>query len=230
MDIRFFSGSGASWRVIFTLAYKSAAYGQINVEASQTALKSPEFLALNPRGKVPVLTDGGYTLYESNAIMAYLDKKYPEPGIFGTTPEETGQIWQAILDFDLYVHPGWVDDIIAPIVTGRAETQGDQIRAAILGTHAELARLEARVRQNGWIASEAFSAADIAVFPLLEALLRMIDKPQVRLLRVNFLPFEARYPTLQTWLETLRAMPAYRQSYPEYWRQMDQMDQQALAS
>jgi len=227
MDIRFFSGSGASWRVLFTLAYKSQDCGRVNVEASQNALKSPEFLALNPRGKVPVLTDGDYSLYESNAIMAFLDKKYPEPGIFGFTPEETGRIWQAILDFDLYVHPGWVDDIIAPIVTGRAESDGDSIRQAILASHAELARLEAAVRGKGWIAGNAFSAADIAIFPLLEALLRMIDKPLIRPLRVNFLPFEARYPALQTWLETIRAMPAYQQSYPDYWRHMDR---EALAS
>ncbi len=40
--------------------------------------QSPEFLALNPMGKVPVLVDGDFALWESNAILTYLARKFPE--------------------------------------------------------------------------------------------------------------------------------------------------------
>ena len=41
--------------------------------------RKPEFLALNPRHRVPVIVDGDFVLYESNAIVEYLDDAYPGP-------------------------------------------------------------------------------------------------------------------------------------------------------
>ena len=42
--------------------------------------RKPEFIALNPRHQVPVLVDGDFVLYESNAIVEYLDEAYPGRG------------------------------------------------------------------------------------------------------------------------------------------------------
>jgi glutathione S-transferase len=44
--------------------------------SSKQENKSPEYLVLNPRGKVPTLKDGDFVLYESLAIMVYLDSEY----------------------------------------------------------------------------------------------------------------------------------------------------------
>ena len=43
-----------------------------------TTMKSPDYLAINPMGKVPALTDGDFSLWESNAILTYLAAKFPE--------------------------------------------------------------------------------------------------------------------------------------------------------
>ncbi len=56
----------------------------------KASARRPPTLELNPRGKVPTLKDGDFAVYESIAIMAYLDRKYTEPPLFGETPEETG--------------------------------------------------------------------------------------------------------------------------------------------
>jgi len=56
-------------------------------------------LALNPRGRVPVLKDGDYVCFESLAILYYLDLKYPQPPIFGRTPEEAGTIMRVICEY-----------------------------------------------------------------------------------------------------------------------------------
>jgi len=45
-------------------------------------------LALNFRGRVPILKDGDYVVFESLAVLYYLDLKYPDPPIFGHSPEE----------------------------------------------------------------------------------------------------------------------------------------------
>jgi glutathione S-transferase len=69
------------------------------LEASKGELKTPEFLAINPLGRVPVIRDGNFTLHESLAIMVYLDRKHPNRPLFGRTAEETGRIFQCISEF-----------------------------------------------------------------------------------------------------------------------------------
>lgn len=221
MHVHMFSGSGYAWRVLLALEIKGLAYDEVPVQASQAALKSPAFLALNPRGRVPVIRDGDYTLAESMAIIAYLDRKHPEPPLFGRSAAEAGRIWRAILDFDLYVSSVWVTGIIAPIFTGRAAAEAEAIRATVRGAGAELARFEASVGEGGWIAGAALSAADIAVFPLVEVLLRAAGKDGAQQLGLDLLPFEPRYPALAAWRARIRAMPAFERTYPACWRKLD---------
>jgi glutathione S-transferase len=221
MDVHMFSGSGYAWRVLLALEIKGVAYTEIPVQASQAVLKSPEFVALNPRGKVPVIRDGGTTLAESVAILAYLDRKNPEPALFGRSAEETGAIWRAILDFDLYVAPVWVERIVVPIFTGQAAAKAEDIRSAARAAHAELARLDAAIRRQGWIAAPAFSAADVAVFPIVEVLARAAAKPDAKPLALDLLPLEPRYPALAAWRAKLQATPAYARTYPAYWKKLD---------
>jgi glutathione S-transferase len=222
MNVHLFSGSGYSWRVLLALDIKGQRYGETLLSPSQTDLKSREFLTLNPRGKVPVIQDGSHVLAESSAILAYLDRKYPEPPLFGRSAEETGSIWQAILDFDLYVSHEWVARIIGPIFGGQAAAKADDIRQAVRASHAELAKLETRVNERGWIATRELSAADIAVFPIIEALLRAVGKKDAIALELDLLPLETRYPALAGWRERIKRMPAYERTYPAYWRKVDQ--------
>jgi glutathione S-transferase len=63
------------------------------VELANGEHKSSEYLALNPLGKVPTVKDGNFVIYESLAVMAYLDKRYPDTPIFGVSPQDTGTIW-----------------------------------------------------------------------------------------------------------------------------------------
>ncbi|CAM5381408.1 glutathione S-transferase family protein [Eoetvoesiella caeni] len=70
----------------------------------RTALKDPEFLALNPVGSVPVFTDGDLTLTQNVAIMEYLNEKYPEAQLHGKTPEQRAEVrrWLSFVNSDLH--------------------------------------------------------------------------------------------------------------------------------
>ncbi len=50
--------------------------------------KSPQMLAMNPRGRLPVLRDGDYVVFESLAVLYYLEQKYPSPPLFGHSPRK----------------------------------------------------------------------------------------------------------------------------------------------
>lgn len=91
-EIYWISGSPYAWRALLGLAIKGVDYQSRILQASEREHKAPWFLHMNPRGKVPVLKDGDTVVYESLAILAYLDVKHPEPPLFGATPEETARI------------------------------------------------------------------------------------------------------------------------------------------
>jgi glutathione S-transferase len=70
-----------SIRVVWTLRELDVEFEFVNVDPTKGELWSPEFLAVNPAGKLPVLVDGDFVLTESVAIVLYLAEKYPEKGL-----------------------------------------------------------------------------------------------------------------------------------------------------
>ena len=105
IDVYWGSGSPYAWRVLLALEYKRLPYLSHLLQFSKQEHKSPQMLALNPRGRVPVLKDGDYVCFESLAILYYLDLKYPQPPIFGRTPEEAGTIMRVICEYQAYIEP-----------------------------------------------------------------------------------------------------------------------------
>ena len=71
MAIELYWGSGSpfAWRVMLTLELKRLPYESKLLEFSKQEHKTPQYLQLNPRGKVPTLKDDEFVLYESIAIM-----------------------------------------------------------------------------------------------------------------------------------------------------------------
>ena len=218
MEVFWFSGSAPSWRVLLTLEVKGVAYTSTLIQAFKGEHKSPEYMALNPRGKVPTLRDGDLVLPESLAIMSYLDQKFPEPPLFGRSPEETGRIWKAVMDSELYLQPAALE-IILPFFLWQTEEKAGQVKAAVPDVHAELQPLETTVKGNEWLVGDAISAADIATYPFLEALLRAAGKETAAAFELGLLPLGDRYPALEAWRRRIIAVPGYDRTYPPHWRE-----------
>jgi glutathione S-transferase len=81
-----FKSSPNCQRVKIVLAEKNLPYEIVPVDLRAQEQKTPEYLKLNPYGKVPVLTDDGTVLYESCIINEYLDEKYPSPPLMPKDP------------------------------------------------------------------------------------------------------------------------------------------------
>src|ERR1035438_2065171 len=120
------SGSPFSWRVLLALEHKGLQYESRLLHLDQQEHQSPHMLKLNPRGRVPVLKDGDYVVFESLAVLYYLDVKYPERPIFGTSPEEAGVIMRVICECQAYAEPA-LGRIVTAILTGRVAADFDAL-------------------------------------------------------------------------------------------------------
>ncbi len=81
-----FKSSPNCQRVKIVLAEKNLPYEIVSVDLRAQAQKTPDYLKLNPYGKVPVLTDDDTVLYESCIINEYLEEKYPDPPLLSKDP------------------------------------------------------------------------------------------------------------------------------------------------
>jgi glutathione S-transferase len=174
-------------------------------------------LALNPRGRVPVLRDGDYVCFESLAILYYLDLKYPQPPLFGHTPEEAGTIMRVICEYSAYIEPH-VQCITRAVFSGGKDLAGDEVTAAVHAVASEARTIEMRLSRSDWIVGESLSAVDLVVFPGIQLVKRALERPAADALSSRFMPIEVNYPALGRWLARIAALPGYERTYPPHWR------------
>ena len=219
IEVYWGSGSPFAWRVLLALEHKRLPYVSHLLQFSKQEHKSPQMLALNPRGRVPVLKDGDYVCFESLAILYYLDQKYPRPPIFGRTPEEAGTIMRVICEYAAYIEPQVTTIARAVFLEQQhADLGGDAVTAAMRAVASEARTIEGRLSRSDWIVGDAYSAVDMVIFPGIQLLKRALEKPQAAALSSRFMPLEVNYPALGRWLARVAAQPGYERTYPPHWR------------
>ena len=160
IDVYWGSGSPYSWRVMLALEHKRLPYTSHLLSLDMQEHKSPHMLALNPRGRVPTLKDGDYVVFESLAILYYLDLKYPDPPLFGDSPEEGARDHAR----DLRI-PG-VHRRARDAHRARRPVRGAAIRSRTKLVHSmhvvagEARTIEMRLSKGDWIVGENRVAAD----------------------------------------------------------------------
>jgi glutathione S-transferase len=217
IDVYWGSGSPYSWRVLLALEHKRLEWRSHLLQLSKQEHKSPQMLALNFRGQLPVMKDGEYVVFESLAMLYYLDMKYPEPPIFGRTPEEAGVIMRVICEFQAYVEADLMKIVRA--FFERQPTRPDELAKSMHVVAREARSIEMRLARSDWVVGEAFSAADIMIFPSIQALLRALRKPEAKDLSSRFLPLDVNYPAIARWIERVEALPGYDRTFPPHWRE-----------
>lgn len=169
-------------------------------------------------GKVPTLKDGDFVLYESLGIMSYLDRKYPDPPLFGKTAEETGLIWRTLAEYESYMAPAG-NKVVRPIFFGKGLDQVEEIQEAAQALRQEFKMIDDRLARSNWLVGDKISAADIGVFPLVQLVLRAAGKEAAQPFHLGFLPLAQTFTNVARWVERIEALPNYQRTYPPHWRQ-----------
>ncbi|HIF51386.1 MAG TPA: glutathione S-transferase family protein [Thiotrichaceae bacterium] len=210
------AGSPFVWRVQLALEYKALAYETTTIEMSKGENRLDWYLAMNPRGKVPVLKDGDTIIYESIAILSYLDRKYPESELFGSTSEQHALIMTLLMEQCSYMEPDTLQ-IVRPIFFGGIDEAYNDIIQATERAQQELLNLDALLDEQKWFAGNQMSAADVGLYPLLKIQERALEKPEAKPLKLSFSPFNDQYPNLLRWSQQIEALPYYQKTYPPHW-------------
>jgi glutathione S-transferase len=185
-------------KVRIILAEKGLSYELIQIDLTQGEQRKPEFLRLNPFGRVPVLIDEDVTVYDSTIIAEYLEDEYPEPpllpAIGSSALRARARTWEDFADTSFTAQVGQLMG-----ETGKPE--GDRDPARLQKSHRSIERVLDFINhelQGQEFLAQQFSVADIAFVPRLvvlkdlglepgqnranvEAWLnRMIDRPSIQ--------------------------------------------------
>ena len=128
--------------------------------------KKPDFLALNPNGRVPVLTDGEVTLFESMAINLYLAKKY-DGGLQPKTLEDEARAVQWSFWGMSELEPSLIQMLMHRVMLPEAKRDASQIEAAAQALERPLRVLDGQLAERPHLLGDAFSIADLNVASVL---------------------------------------------------------------
>ncbi len=151
-------------RVRIFLAEKGLSLPRREVDAAGRANQTPEFLRLNPLGRLPVLElDDGSTVTESLAICRYLEALHPEPPLMGRTAREAAQVemWTLRMEFELSRPIAEVFLHGSEFYRGRVEQVPEVAQHARSRALAAMAWLDGELAGREFIAGPAYSMADI---------------------------------------------------------------------
>jgi glutathione S-transferase len=122
-----------------------------------TTLKGPEYLAINPMGKIPAITHGGAVVTECAAICAYLADAFPQAGL-APPPAERGEYYRW-----LFFAAGCVEPAVSTNRAGFSPAPEQKRMVGFGSLEDVLDTLEKAVAGKTFIAGDAFSAADVYV-------------------------------------------------------------------
>lgn len=221
IDLYWGSGSAYCARVLLALEHKGLEYRGHLLKFDQQEHQAPQMLAMNPRGQLPVMRDNDYVVFESVGILYYLDRKYPDPPLFGRSPEEAGVIMRVICEYQAYAEPSVMQLVRHFLYTRDAATTTDGLAEALSeAMHrvaSEARTIERRLAQSDWVVGEKISATDMVIYPDIRLLLRALAKPAARELAARFLPVEINYPALGRWLERVATVLPRTAHDPAIW-------------
>ena len=202
-SVRLIACSPPSWMVQLALAEKDVPHTVRRLDFAAGEHRTPEMLALNPRGTIPVLTDGDLALYETFAILEYLEVAHPAPpllpagrrdrGVALNRLHESTNLKAAGMQLFAYLMRTPEDDQHLPVLT--------RMTAALCH---ELEWWERYYAAGPYCAGSSLSLADLSVFTYLATAVQLG-------LRLD------RFPSLLRFYRAMRVRRSVLSSWPQRW-------------
>ena len=154
-----------------TLEEKGVDYDLVEVDLIAGATKAPEHLARHPFGKVPAFEHDGFELYETDAIMRYVNAAFPGPDLKPAHPKARARMAQAISIINGYAYPSMISQIfmqraVMPLIGNTADEAA--IKAALPQAQTSVAALEKLLDGNAYLAGDRLSLADLLLIPIYD--------------------------------------------------------------
>jgi glutathione S-transferase len=208
-------GSPFGRAVLTALEEKGASYRLSPVAPG--SLRSPEHLARHPFGRVPVLEHDGFMLYETQAILRYLDRVLPTPALTPPDPRRAARMDQVMNVNDWYLFQGVGNVIVFHRVIGPLMGLAPDeaaIEAAMPRARAVFAELARLLGEQPCFAGDAVSLADLLVAPQISF---FTQTPEWSVLG-------APHKNLVAWLARMEARPSLKATT---WERVSEMAQAA---
>jgi glutathione S-transferase len=200
-DLYYASGSPYAWRVWLALTHKGLPFEWKLLSFDAGDLAKPAFHAINPREKVPAIVDDGFALYESAAILEYLEDKKPEPRLFSADIKQRATQRRLIREADAYFAVAM--EHLLEAVMEKKPADPEPMRS-------EIARWEAALA--GDFLAGPMSAADFTLYPMAALLERVAARnPQA-------MPADLITPRLAAWMARMAALDIVQNTRPPHWK------------
>jgi glutathione S-transferase len=183
--------------VLSTLEEKGATYRVAALAPGST--KKPPHIDRHPFGRIPVLEHDGFTLYETQAILRYLDRVLPTPALTPADPKAAARMDQLMNICDWYLFNGVGNTIgfqrvVAPRLLGL--TPSDAVCAeAMPKAHVVFNELSRLLGNQDYLADACVTLADLLILPQMDFLAQAAE----------WGPLTAANPNLVAWLARMNA-------------------------
>jgi len=193
-------GSPFGRAVLVALEEKGAPYRLAPV--APAAMRTPEHLACHPFGRVPYLEHGAFTLYETAAIVRYVDRVLPEPALSPANPQAAARMDQLMNVNDWYLFQG-VSNVIAFQRIVRPRLMGldpdeEAVAAAMPKAHVVVGELSRLLGDKPYFVGESITLADVILAPQVDF---FTATPEWQ-------PLTAHSPNIRQWLDRMNARPS----------------------
>jgi glutathione S-transferase len=201
------AGSSFVWSARMALAEKGVAHEL--VELSFEEMKTPEHLARHPWGKVPAFEHDGFSLYETQAIMRYVDEAFPAAPLQPIDLHQFSRMNQVMGIVDSYAWSAIAvgiafQRILAPRLG--MKTDEDRIAKSIPQAKICLAEFDRIQGDDEFLAGDRVSLADLMVAPILCYLSKTPEASATL----------AEHPKLQAWLRRIEGRQSFQVTAPNF--------------
>jgi len=215
-DIKVHSIPGSPYgrAVLIALEEKHAPYRLVAV--APKTLRSPEHLARHPFGRIPVLEHGDFRLYETQAILRYVDRVLPGTHLTPSDPRGAARMDQLMNVNDCYLFQGvgnviGFQRVVGPKLMGLAPDEA-AIVAAMPKAHSVFDALARELGEADYFGGDSLSLADVMIAPQLDF---FTATPE-------WSPLTAKNPHLVRWMDRMQSRPSMRATV---WERVAEMAQ-----